>query len=167
MKGYPLNLLSALRRYLKYQPVPNLKYRVFNMLAGLSLLICVMISAVAVRMQIFDDSFGPPGLQSIPAPPPGFYQLDFMWYLAMPFAVLPIAWIPVEILVRRHRRRRLGLCSVCGYDLRATPDRCPECGSVLKKRVEFQTTKPQQIKDFPPPWRSEEHTSELQSLLQI
>jgi hypothetical protein len=39
------------------------------------------------------------------------------------------AWMAVR-RVRRNRRAPRGLCPICGYDLRASPNRCPECGTI-------------------------------------
>jgi len=45
---------------------------------------------------------------------------------------LPIALIAALIVRRRRFSVKAGLCPNCGYDLRSTPDRCPECGVVIK-----------------------------------
>jgi len=47
------------------------------------------------------------------------------WFPAALFLLPPIVWTK-----RRYRRERhFGHCRQCGYDLRATPERCPECGT--------------------------------------
>lgn len=49
------------------------------------------------------------------------------WSLVVLTAVPPFARVLRR--VRNVRRPGRGVCRTCGYDLRATPDRCPECGS--------------------------------------
>lgn len=48
------------------------------------------------------------------------------WMLAILFGLSPTLVVARRLL--RRKRCANGLCQYCGYDLRATPDRCPECG---------------------------------------
>jgi hypothetical protein len=41
-----------------------------------------------------------------------------------------IVVIPFRRQIDRDQRLKRGLCPQCGYDLRATPERCPECGTI-------------------------------------
>ena len=52
------------------------------------------------------------------------------WGPALLLAALPLL---KAASLARSRRRGADTCARCGYDLRATPVRCPECGVVAEK----------------------------------
>jgi hypothetical protein len=47
-----------------------------------------------------------------------------LWFVVLAFSVVPTRWV----IRRRRQRVPAGHCQTCGYDLRETPQRCPECG---------------------------------------
>jgi hypothetical protein len=152
------------------------KRRVANVLAAISLVLCVATIALWVRGEFSRDvlvvpvsskvvvgvgglrhaamfgyvtGFGGPPPRGITVhdigskeDPPDRSFLGFgytgggggrgretVWFIPYWFLVSASALCFVQF--RRVARRPVpGLCPTCGYDLRATPDRCPECGIV-------------------------------------
>jgi hypothetical protein len=64
---------------------------------------------------------------SSPAP---FWSLRVPLYAPLVVTLLLPAWWVRTFIgnVRRRRRARANRCEACGFDLRGTPERCPECG---------------------------------------
>jgi len=84
------------------------------------------------RIPILSESSGRFGFaiaaytSSSSMPPSGHYWWIAIphWFMALLFAAPALRW-----LWNRRPRPHSGTCPSCGYDLRATPTRCPECGT--------------------------------------
>ena len=86
--------------------------------------ILTLVSLVMLMMILFFEVWHGPvvGTTSSPKEP--------IWFLTLKFALLPAYWLLTYRKRGRQDRIKHGLCPTCGYDLRASPDACPECGAV-------------------------------------
>jgi hypothetical protein len=65
-----------------------------------------------------------------------FVRIVFPCWLPVVLGSL-VAAVSLRVFLRDQRRRKrekMGLCITCGYDLRASQERCPECGSPIAAR---------------------------------
>lgn len=56
-----------------------------------------------------------------------YYIFEFSIWFALLLNLVPIPFL-ARLIAKRELRRRRGACVRCGFDLRASKEKCPECG---------------------------------------
>lgn len=88
--------------------------------------------------RLYDSLLQKPGgaervavLQTVPSPYGNYLHPATNLVLILSSLFLPALWLirAGRALKGRRKRRRKGLCLSCGYDLRHSPERCPECSA--------------------------------------
>jgi hypothetical protein len=72
-----------------------------------------------------------------------------LWFLTLLLASPLVISFVTSRPLRARRRRARGECVTCGYDLRSSPERCPECGTLVlspRQRETEPCQAPHQIK---------------------
>jgi hypothetical protein len=89
----------------------RLGYLLAVLISGATILFAAMGICMGIDLELKTDTV--------------FYEVLF---LASGCFFVLFAWLGL----RRPRKTPPGKCNSCGYDLRATPDRCPECGKLVE-----------------------------------
>jgi len=80
-----------------------------------------------------------------------FTALSVLWTVGVNAAAF--IWIAVRLVHGRfqyHNRFSAGCCLNCGFDLRATPDRCPECAATVPEDLRLRIWQTQAALLVPP-----------------
>lgn len=64
-----------------------------------------------------------------PHAPPIYFVYSEHWFVLVCLASVVILLVLPTFVRWVFARRKRGGCKACGYDLRASPTRCPECGT--------------------------------------
>ena len=98
-------------------------------LFSLSCLFGAILSYPAIFLMCYVLGIEENGVYGVCDPNLGLLAVGNLLVYVVGGTAISTAFLPFR---RRRKRKKLGLCVSCGYDLRGSKDRCPECGEAFE-----------------------------------